>query len=211
VLPARHFVMGGFDVESHALERRDNIPARLFAAVDRREVEIAPYVMGDVGRFAVRAALEKKKLHLRADPEFVPRSGCLSHHFLEGCARQPVEGRSVRQRMSQIMPRYLARRSSQGKTRNVAGSGRSIMSASSARKKPRWRTIEHHLSLQRPPELGFRNLHILDRAQDVCELEAQKRTRSWRAASSACSAAAIRPICLLALIGFGTRRNLRKE
>ena len=63
VLAGRDFVMRGLDVESHLLEREDDLAAHILAEIDRREIEVAGGVVG-LGRRLAVAALKQEELGL---------------------------------------------------------------------------------------------------------------------------------------------------
>ena len=65
VLPWSDFVMGGFDMESHLLERQHDFSTHVLAKIDRRKVEVARRVMG-FGRWLAVAPLKQEELRLRS-------------------------------------------------------------------------------------------------------------------------------------------------
>ena len=66
VLPGRHLVVRGLDLEAHLLEREDDVAAGLFAPVDGGQVEVGALVVRVDDGIAVRVAAEEEELRLRA-------------------------------------------------------------------------------------------------------------------------------------------------
>lgn len=67
LLARRHFVMGGLDDESEFFEFEGDVPADVFATIDRGKIEVRPLVDGIEGRLAVFLDFEKEELGLKAN------------------------------------------------------------------------------------------------------------------------------------------------
>src|SRR5207302_9031999 len=96
MLAVRDLVMRRFDFEPHALEDVDHRPARLFAQLRRRQIEVTANVVRDGRRFTFRVRPKEKELslHSRVHGEAERRRAC--EHPLQNTAWVTSERLAVR-------------------------------------------------------------------------------------------------------------------
>ena len=95
VLAGRDFVMRGFDVKPHLLEREHDLAAHVLAEIDRREIEVSGGVVRFGGGLAV-AALEEEELRLWSRLHREAALGGHGDHPLQRGARTAGERASRR-------------------------------------------------------------------------------------------------------------------
>ena len=92
VLAAGDLVVGGLDLEAHALEPEDDVPADVLGEVLRREVEVATRVVGLRRRPPVLVLLEEEELGFGGEVHVVAHPLGAVDRALEDAARVALEG-----------------------------------------------------------------------------------------------------------------------
>ncbi len=175
VLARRDFMVRRFHVKAHGLEREHDLAAHILALVHRAQIEVARRVVGVGGRHAV-LRLEEEELGLGPGLHRVALGRRHRDHFLEAGARVADErlavgGVDVADHPRDFLaggpgPREDAERREIGAQVHVR-----FLDAHEALDRG---AVEHDLAVQRLFELPVRDLHVLDRAQDVGELQPQE-------------------------------------
>ena len=175
VLRGGDLVVRRLDVDADRLEGEHDLPAHVFAEVDRGEVEVAGGVVGLGGRPAV-ARLEQEELGLGAAVHRVAGGRRAGDSALQGVpgtaleraavwivdvADQPADALAGRRRPRQDAERRQVRTQEHVRLLDPdeAFDGRAV---------------EHDLAVQRRAELPVRDLDVLDHAEDVGELQAHE-------------------------------------
>ena len=177
VLAGRDLVMRGLDVEAHLLEREDDLAAHVLAEIDRRQVEVAAGVVR-LGRRLAVAPLEQEELGLGAGVHReAPLGGERDDALQRACAGSPSNGVAVRVGDVADHPAdpLAATGCPTGRPGRSSRSGRRYMSDSSIRTKP---SIDEPSNMIWPSsaslELAVGDLDVLDRPEDVGELQAHE-------------------------------------
>ena len=175
VLAGGDFVMRGLDVEPHRLEREHDLAAHVLALIDRRQVEVAARVVRLGGRLAV-APLEQEELGLGPRVHREAALGGQRDHALQRGARAAGERLAVGPVDVADHPRHLlAARVAPREDREGVEVGPQVhvrlLDADEALDR---RAVEHDLAVQRVLELAVGDLDVLDRPEDVGELQAEE-------------------------------------
>ena len=96
MLTMRDFVVGGFDLESHAFQDIDDRATRVFAEIGGCEIEIGADVVRDRRRLFVRPRLEHEELGFHSRVHRVAEFRCPRDYFLENGAGITGERLAVR-------------------------------------------------------------------------------------------------------------------
>ena len=172
VLAGGDLVMRRLDVETHRFEREHDLAPHVLALVDRRQVEVAPGIVR-LGRRGPVPPLEQEELALGAGVHREPLRGGERDDPLERAARAALERDALGRIDVADHPRHLLT------GRVVPGidhEGVGIRTQEHVRfldphEALDRRAVEHDQAVQRVLELAVRNLDVLDRAEDVGELQ----------------------------------------
>jgi hypothetical protein len=96
VLSGGDLVVGGLDFEAHLLQGENDVAARLFPAVDRRQVEVGPFVVGVHDRIAGGVPTEEEEFGLWSGDHRVAERRGLVHLLLQRHARAAGERAPIR-------------------------------------------------------------------------------------------------------------------
>ena len=175
VLARRDLVVRRLDVEAHRLEREHDLAADVLAHVDRAQIEVAGGVVRFGGRNAV-LGLKEEELRLGPGVHRVALRRREGDHFLQAGARVAGERLAV------------------GRV-DVADHARDVLAGGARPRKHAERrevraqvhvrlfdphepfdrrAVEHDLAVERLLELPVGDLDVLDRAEDVGELQAHE-------------------------------------
>ena len=175
VLAGRHLVVRRFDVKAHGFEREHDLAPHVLAHVHGAQVEIA----GGVVRFGRRDAvpgLKQEELGLGPGLHRVAPGRRHRDDVLERRARAADEGRAFRRVDVADHPRdLLAGRAGPRKDAERRQVGPKVhVRLFDADESLDRRAVEHDLAVERLFELPIGDLDVLDRSEDVGELQAHE-------------------------------------
>ena len=172
VLAGGDLVMRGLDVETHRFEREHDLAPHVLTLVHRRQIEVAPGIVR-LGRRDPVPPLEQEELALGAGVHREPLRGGERDDPLERAARAALERDTLGRVDVADHPRHLLTgRIVPGINHERVGIGTQehvrFLDPHEALDR---RAVEHDQAVQRVLELAVRNLDVLDRAEDVRELQ----------------------------------------
>jgi hypothetical protein len=175
MLPCGDLVVSRLDVEAHGLECQDDLAAHVLALVHRRQVEIASGVVR-LGRRRAVLALKQEKLRLGPRVHHVALLGSQGDHPLQRRSRTALERLAIRTMDVADHPRDLlaprvAPRENRERIEVRTQVHVRLFDPNEALDR---RPVEHDFAVQRIVELAVGDLDVLDRPEDVCELQPQE-------------------------------------